>query len=141
MWRNGLIGLLAVFLVACGASQLTLEDLGKTEWKLISLDNQEPIAEARVILNIFEDNINGTTGCNAYQAVYTIKGDKISISEMVVTKQYCETPPGIMEQEKAYMDILKNAVKILVENDQLMLSTEDEHFLLFGESFEIDDGE
>ncbi|MGD8456581.1 MAG: META domain-containing protein [Anaerolineales bacterium] len=139
MWRNGLLGLCAVFLAACGASQLTLEDLGKAEWKLVSLDDRAPIAEARVTLNIYEDNINGTTGCNAYQAGYTLKGEKISISDMVVTKQYCETPPGIMEQEKVYMEILKNAVKILVENDQLILSTEDEHFLLFGESFEIGD--
>jgi heat shock protein HslJ len=124
---------MAVFLVACGASQLTLEDLGKTEWKLISLNNQDPVAGARITLNIFEDSFNGTTGCNAYNARYTLKGDNISISEMVVTEQYCEEPPGIMDQERVYTEILGNAVRILVEDSQLMLLTEDERFLLFGE--------
>ena len=134
MLRNGLLICLAVLLAACGASQLTLEDLGKSEWKLISLDNQAPVAGAAVTLNFYEDSFNGTTGCNVYQAVYSLNGDTITISEMVVTEQYCEDPPGIMEQERVYTEILGNAVRILVEENQLMLLAEDERFLLFGES-------
>lgn len=141
MLRNGLFVLMAFFLAACGASQLTLEDLGKTEWKLVSLDNQEPIHDTMVTLNFYEDSLNGTTGCNAYQAGYTLKGDKISVSEMLVTEQYCENPPGIMEQERVFTEILDNAVRILVENNQLMLLTEDDRFLLFGETVERDTGE
>jgi heat shock protein HslJ len=141
MLRNGYLVLMAVFLAACGASQLTLEDLGKSEWKLISLDNQAPVAGARVTLNIYEDSFNGTTGCNAYHGAYTLKGDKFSVSEMVVTGQDCQDPPGIMDQEKIYTEILGNAVRILVEEDRLMLLTEDEHFLLFGETVERNNSE
>jgi len=141
MRRNGLIALMLVFLVACGASQLTLEELGKNEWKLISLDNQDPVSESTVTLNFYADNLNGTTGCNAYSARYELKGDKISILELVVTEQACENPPGIMEQERIYTEFLRNAARILVEDDQLMLLAEDEHFLLFAESLERGDGE
>ena len=141
MVKNGLLVLMAVFLVACGASQFTFEDLGKTEWKLVSLDNRDPVAGARVTLNIFEDSINGTTGCNVYNARYKLSGDRISILDMSMTKQYCEDPPGIMEQERIYMDILGNVVRVLVEDGQLRLLTEDEQFLLFGESLDRSTGE
>jgi heat shock protein HslJ len=141
MLRNGLLIITVLFLVACGASQLTWEDLGKTEWKLISLNNQEPISGSMATLNFYEDSLNGTTGCNVYHAGYTLKGDKISISDMLVTEQYCENPPGIMDQEKIYTEIMVNAVRVLVENDQLMLLTEDSRFLLFGKSVESSIGE
>jgi len=141
MLRNRLLVLTVLFLVACGGSRLTLEDLGKTEWKLISLDNQEPVSDAMATLNFYEDNLNGTTGCNVYRAGYTLRGDNITISDMLVTEQYCENPPGIMDQEKLYTEIMGNAVRVIVENDQLMLLTEDSRFLLFGKSVERDTGE
>jgi heat shock protein HslJ len=141
MLRNGLLLSTILFLVACGTPQLTLEDLGKTEWKLISVDNRETISGATATLNFYEDSLNGTTGCNVYHAGYTLKGDKITISDMLVTEQYCENPPGLMDQEKLYMEIMGNAVRVLVENSQLMLLTEDGRFLLFGKSVERDTGE
>lgn len=141
MLRKRLLVLTVLFLVACGGSRLTLEDLGKTEWKLISLDNQEPVSGAMATLNFYEDSLNGTTGCNVYHAGYTLKGDNITISDMLVTEQYCENPPGLMDQEKLYTEIMGNAVRVIVENDQLMLVTEDSRFLLFGKSIESEAGE
>jgi heat shock protein HslJ len=133
MRRYGLLVLLIFFLVSCGDSRPSLEDLGKTEWKLISLNNQDTVPGTTATLNFYEDNLNGTTGCNVYRAGFTLKGKDISIFEMILTEQYCEEPPGIMEQEKIYTEILGNATRILVEQGQLMLLTEDELFLLFAE--------
>jgi heat shock protein HslJ len=124
--------MLAVFLVACGA-QPNPQDLGKTEWTLVLLNGLSPVEGATATLNFFEDRLNGTTGCNVYTAGYSLRGKTLEVFDMVVTEQACPEPPGIMEQERVYLDILLNVTRILIEDDQVMLLTEDERFLLFDE--------
>ena len=133
MHRMGLFLLLIVVLAACGPTEISLEDVGKAEWTLVALNGGAPVTGAKVTLNFFEDNLNGTTGCNVYQAQYSISGESIDIFDMVLTKAYCEDPVGIMDQELAYIEIFGNASKILMEDGQLMLLTDDERFLLFDE--------
>ena len=133
MRRVSLFVILSVLLVACGSSDLTFEDLGKTEWTLVAINSGDPVGGAAVTLNFFDDDLNGTTGCNVYNATYSMDGKSIEVSDMLVTQAFCEQPAGIMEQEQTYMTILGEATQILMEDGQLMLLTEDERFLLFDE--------
>jgi heat shock protein HslJ len=129
--RVGLFVWITFLLIACG-SQPTIQDIGKSEWTLILLNGSSPLEGAKATLNFFEDDLNGTTGCNVYHAGYTLRGKNLEVFELVVTEQACQEPEGIMEQERIYLDILQNAARLLLEDDQLMLITDDKQILLFG---------
>jgi heat shock protein HslJ len=50
--------------------------------------------------------LNGSAGCNSYNAAYTIQDGRISISQPTSTMMACETG---MEQEQAYLTALETA--------------------------------
>lgn len=123
---------LAILLSACGiSSDVSGEDLVRTEWVLISLNGAAPIQEAAVTLNFFEDQLNGTTGCNMYNADYFVDGKMLSIGVTAITVQACLEPKGIMEQEAAYMEIMRDVITFGFEKGQLRLETLDGKYLLF----------
>ena len=124
--------LLAILLNACGiSSDVSGEDLVRTEWELISLNGAAPMRGAAVTLNFFEDQLNGTTGCNLYNADYRVDGKMLSVEVYTITVQACLEPEGIMEQEAAYMEILRDVITFGIEKDQLHLETLDGRYLLF----------
>jgi heat shock protein HslJ len=132
MRRIGLFVFITILLMAC-SSQSDVQDIGKTEWTLILLNGASPLEEAKATLNFFDDGLNGTTGCNVYHAGYSISGKTLEVFDLVVTEQDCSEMAGIMEQERVYLDILLNATRLLLEDDQLMLVTKDDQILLFGD--------
>lgn len=123
--------LITVFLVSC-SSTAYIQDISKSEWTLVMLNGASPLDEATITLNFFGDDLNGTTGCNVYHAMYSVSGKTIEVFDLIVTEQACQEPVGIMGQERMYLDILQNARRLLLEDNQLMLVTEDQQILLFG---------
>ena len=123
---------LAILLSACGiSSDVSGENLVRTEWELISLNGAVPIRGAAVTLNFFEDQFNGTTGCNMYYADYRVDGKMLSFGVTANTVQACLEPEGIMEQEAAYMEIMGDVITFGIEKGQLRLETLDGRYLLF----------
>ena len=65
-----------------------------------------------------DGKITGSAGCNHYFADYTLKGAAITIGQAGSTEMYC-TPPGVMEQESAYLATLIRAASVTATNDRL----------------------
>ena len=51
----------------------------------------------------------GSAGCNPYATTYQVQGNTLTISSLSITGQLCTEPPGIMEQETAYLAALPKA--------------------------------
>jgi len=132
MARRVCLFVLITFLLGACSSQPDIQDISKNEWTLVLLNGSSPLEGAKATLNFFEDDLNGTTGCNVYHAGFTLRGKNLEIIDLVVTERACSEPAGIMEQERIYLDILENATRLLVEDNQLMLITEDQQVMLFG---------
>ena len=68
------------------------------------------LAGTTISLNFTSDTaLSGSAGCNTYQASYNVSGSQISVSGVVTGQVFCDTPPGIMEQEQRYLSLLGSA--------------------------------
>jgi hypothetical protein len=67
--------------------------------------------------------LSGTGGCNRYFAGYTLRGEAIEIDPPASSMMACPEPPGVMEQESAYLAALPTARTYRVEGDRLLLET------------------
>ena len=89
-----------------------------------------PLAGTEVTAEFGADGtLAGSAGCNTYHASYTADSGRISIDEPATTRKACEKPPGIAEQEQAYLAALPLAVSYRVEGSRLSLLTEKDTFV------------
>ena len=56
-----------------------------------------------------DGTLNGFSGCNNYSGRYTANNGQITVSEINGTNMFCVDPPGVMEQEGAYINALRAA--------------------------------
>ncbi len=84
--------------------------LADNSFDLVEL-NGAPIIEQSVVTVTFnaDGTLNGSAGCNNYNGRYTVNSGRITISELSLTTSFCAEPPGIMEQETAYINALRAA--------------------------------
>ncbi|MCM2466729.1 META domain-containing protein [Methanoculleus oceani] len=69
-----------------------------------------PIPGTNVTLAFDPDGtLSGSAGCNAYSAPYRVNETGIAVERVIATKASCSEPAGIMEQEGAYLDLLRSA--------------------------------
>ncbi len=81
-----------------------------------------------------EGSYSGRAGCNAYSGSYRLGEENALQFEIpIATKQYCEQPAGVMEQENAYLNLLPKVIafEIHEKGRQLILRTEDKWQLVF----------
>ncbi len=124
--------LLILSLTACACSVTTTPiqtptpgALVGTQWKLISLKGRKPIDGTTITLVFTEGFLRGSAGCNTYgngpdSGPYraTVDGT-LAITQTAITVMACGEPPGIMEQEAAYMGALREAATYRVVNGEL----------------------
>ena len=69
---------------------------------------------------IFDEggNFNGNAGCNTYSGRYVTDGLQIIFTDFSLGLQICEQPPGIMEQESAYLNFLERAEEYRINADE-----------------------
>jgi heat shock protein HslJ len=69
--------------------------------------------------------VAGSAGCNTYTAGFSLAGagGAITVSPPASTRRRCAGPPGIMEQEAAYLAALPTAARYRIEGDRLALET------------------
>ncbi len=98
-------------------------DLAGSDWTLVSL-YQDPLIPQTTITAEFVVGpwvIEGSAGCNSYQAVYGRDGAQIIVGEILVGDDFCEQPEGIMEQEEIYLDALMEMRRYQIEAGQLQM--------------------
>jgi heat shock protein HslJ len=82
------------------------------------------IADTDPTLDITEDGISGSAGCNRYFGGLTFDADGTFVTgNLGSTKMACEQ--GVMRQEQQILDILSNAARYEIEGDKLLISTDD----------------
>lgn len=82
-----------------------------------------PLPETEVTAVFDGGTLTGSAGCNTYRATYTVDRGSISIEDPAATRKACAEPPGVMEQEQAYLSALPRAVSYRVEGSTLSLLT------------------
>ena len=65
--------------------------------------------------------VSGSAGCNRYAAAYTASDIEIRISAAASTRMFCADPPGVMEQEAAFLAALAEAASFKVAGESLQL--------------------
>jgi heat shock protein HslJ len=108
------------------AGDMESGQLEGTEWVLNSYLNQEgqlvdPIAGTFISANFEAGQVNGNASCNGYFGGYEVDGNSISIGPLASTEMFCGSPPGVMEQEMAFLSAMGTASEYKVEGDQLLL--------------------
>ncbi len=101
--------------------------LAGTGWTLTAYNSPNRgflnVLTGSVITLEFEDDgkLTGSTGCNSFTASYQVDGEKIQIRSLVSTRNNCNAPGGLMEQEEAYLRSLQEATRYAVEGEMLHL--------------------
>jgi polar amino acid transport system substrate-binding protein len=84
--------------------------LAGKSFNLATMSGAPIIAGTTVTVTFNADGtLNGSAGCNNYNGRYTANSGRITISELSLSTAFCPDPPGIMEQETAYMNALRAA--------------------------------
>ncbi len=72
-----------------------------------------------------DGQVSGSAGCNNYFADFTEDGDNLTIGPVATTFRFCETPPGVMEQESEFLTALSTVATFGMEGNLMVLRTAD----------------
>ncbi len=105
----------------------TLNPLVGSRWHLTSLDGQKPIQGTSITVSFDETTMQGSAGCNTYGGgpdsgpyLAAIDGT-LTITQTAITVMGCLEPPGILEQETKYMQVLRQAARYQLVDDRLVI--------------------
>lgn len=121
------------------------QDAGQGEWSLknivsLNLDDIEQhvfggiVPGSTVTLNIQENHVTGSAGCNSYQASLEVIEENITIGPPSVTELSCahlEFNERVMNQESRFLDLLPQITRGVTIADRLFLSTPTGIYLIF----------
>jgi heat shock protein HslJ len=121
--RNLIIVLVALALVfvglvlaGCERNQPDRSTLAGTQWVLVTLEGQPPLAAGTVPSAEFTaDQISGSTGCNHYFGAYEVRGDTLTLGAVASTEMACLEPAGVMDQEQAFLAALASVSSYRLE--------------------------
>ena len=125
--------LLVLFMISLAVSACAAESGGASasltgDWKLVSYGSataQTPAvegAEARLTFN--EDGtVTGNSSCNGLGGGYTVEGNRVTFSEVVMTLMACDD--SRMAQEDAVQQVLTDTATFKVDGNTLTLTNGD----------------
>jgi heat shock protein HslJ len=111
--------------------------LAGTTWLLEAYgDAKNPTAilaksEVTAVFDATQSRVTGSAGCNSYGATYLTKGERLEISPIAATKKFCSEPPGVMDQEQQYFNLLGAAARYRITNRTLEIVTSEGKLLRF----------
>ena len=113
--------LLAMNTFANGSFASPATNLANTNWSLVSINGQAPIAGRALTLS-FQSNgqLRGDSGCNGYGGHYQVNGSTIAVDRLVSTLRACAEQP-LNDQEAAFQKALSAAAQFSVQGDRLTL--------------------
>ena len=91
-----------------------------TAWVLASLGGQTPPTEVTATARFDGSRVEGTNGCNRYNAPVVIQGTKVEISPKAATTNMA-CPPDIMKLADAFMTALLSTRSYRISSHQLEL--------------------
>jgi heat shock protein HslJ len=103
--------------LALAATAWTLDSMGNPE------DNVNVVEGTRPSLNFLLSTYAGSGGCNWYFGAYNLDGNDVNMGPATQTRIACESPEGVMDQEKTFIGAVSNTTSYVLENDQLKLYT------------------
>ncbi len=113
---------LVLLIAGCGPSPAAGQSLLEgTEWVLVSLAGDPPLAGAVPSATFSADQIEGTTGCNHYAGAYTADDSDITVSEVAQTEMACMEPEGAMDQERDFLGALVAVARYRLDGERLEL--------------------
>jgi polar amino acid transport system substrate-binding protein len=97
--------------------------LANTYWRATQVNGQ-PVLAGTNLTAAFDagGGLNGSSGCNTYSASYSVNGENLSISQPDFTAMVCDEPPGILDQEVAFLNALASASSFYQEAGQLYIT-------------------
>jgi heat shock protein HslJ len=98
-------------------------DLVGTRWTLTTLLQGETASsvQGEAWLQLRADGgLSGATGCRTFDGRYAISGDRLQVSDLVVTDNACE--PGLDAQDRLVLDVLRGGIAYAVAGPQLTLT-------------------
>jgi heat shock protein HslJ len=104
------------------------QSLDGTSWNVLSYNNGKQavvsvIAGTKLTADFSKSNVSGSAGCNTYNASVTTTPPKISFGPIASTRMACSQPPGVMEQESAFLAALQSAATYNLQGSTLELRT------------------
>jgi heat shock protein HslJ len=108
---------LAVWLVSrSGGGGTPADPLAGSNWQVRSYYNPavsggmaSPLGGTQLTAEFAGAKVAGSSGCNTYSASYTVDGSSLTIGAVSSTRMACAEPPGVMEQEAAFLAALQSA--------------------------------
>jgi heat shock protein HslJ len=98
-------------------------DIENTNWLVSTLDQESLIEGTTITAQFTGTEIVGDAGCNSYTASYQAEGNNFTVGEVIQTEIACMEPPGVMEQEQRYLQILREVSSYQrTDGDQLRIS-------------------
>ncbi|HMT20983.1 MAG TPA: META domain-containing protein, partial [Promineifilum sp.] len=96
--------------------------LANHTYALDSLNGAPIVTGSNVTITFNDDGtLNGFGGCNNYSGRYTANNGQITVSEITQTNIFCADPPGVTEQEGAYINALRAAASFEIPGMSLQL--------------------
>src|SRR5690554_2699405 len=83
-----------------------------------------------------DNSFRGNTGCNSVFGSFSSKGQEIVLSDLAVSEMYCDGE-GIMETERAFLNILKNTGSFKLKEETLIFYAKDTNEVLLEASIGI----
>jgi len=82
---------------------------------------------------LFQANhVTGIAGCNNYSADYQVDGNELSFGPVATTRKACPDPPGLMQQENAFLTALSLVTSYELDGDSLeMFNSQGDILLTF----------
>jgi heat shock protein HslJ len=91
----------------------------------------EVLEGTEIIIRFDGDRLQGSAGCNSYEAAYARDGSTLTMEGIAVTEMACLSPEGVMEQESRYLSLLRDLSAYHVYGGRLWVETGDGRALVF----------
>jgi heat shock protein HslJ len=127
--RARLAVLLLLALPACTSSAVRsspAEALGARIWRLASIEGSEPIQGTEITLELDGERAAGHAGVNRYSGGLVLRGEApeggaAEPTPFAATRMYRADPPGVMEQETRYLELLGRVDAWRLERELVMM--------------------
>jgi heat shock protein HslJ len=95
-----------------------------TNWTLVDVGGQIPVAGSKVTLSFGNGGVQGTDGCNRYSGPYALTGSALRVGpNLASTRMAC--PQDVMAHADAFMNALLNTRSYRIGHGELYLLAED----------------
>jgi polar amino acid transport system substrate-binding protein len=107
--------------------QTPSDPLEGTSWNLLNYSNGsggtlQVLAGSEITLAFQPGmNVTGSAGCNTYNGPYQVQDGQLLFGSLATTGLACSDPPGVMQQEDAYLTLLMSTTAYQMQANMLQL--------------------